>query len=192
MSDLNSKFWNDRYLNNQTGWDLGSPSTPLKEYIDQLEDKSIKILIPGCGNSYEGEYLFQQGFTNVYLLDYAKESKINFLNRVPYFPEEQFLIGDFFELNDSFDLILEQTFFCALNPDLREDYAQKMRSILSSNGKLVGLLFNLPDKVDGPPFGGGIEEYTTLFSKHFSSTSIEPCYNSIEPRKGNEVFVRIM
>ena len=67
--DFDKKFWTDRYKSRQTQWDIGSISTPLKEYIDQLEDKNIKILIPGCGNAYEASYLFENGFNNVFLID---------------------------------------------------------------------------------------------------------------------------
>ena len=58
---FNASFWNERYSTNQTGWDLKGPSTPLKEYIDQITNKNIKILIPGCGNAYEAEYLLEKG-----------------------------------------------------------------------------------------------------------------------------------
>ncbi|MCB0465166.1 MAG: SAM-dependent methyltransferase, partial [Aequorivita sp.] len=58
-------FWNHKYLSGETGWDIGYVSTPIKEYIDQLSDKNLKILIPGGGNSYEAEYLFESGFNNV-------------------------------------------------------------------------------------------------------------------------------
>jgi hypothetical protein len=51
-SKLDRDYWSKRYQTNETGWDVGTPSTPLKEYIDQLENKNIKILIPGCGNAY--------------------------------------------------------------------------------------------------------------------------------------------
>ncbi|MDO8993629.1 MAG: SAM-dependent methyltransferase, partial [Daejeonella sp.] len=51
-SNLNESFWNERYRLNDTGWDLGHVSPPLKTYIDQLTDKNLRILIPGCGNSY--------------------------------------------------------------------------------------------------------------------------------------------
>ena len=70
--ELNENFWNDKYTTNQTGWDLKAPSTPLKGYIDQLEDKNIRILIPGCGNAYEAEYLLEQGFTNITLIDISE------------------------------------------------------------------------------------------------------------------------
>ena len=33
---LNSEYWNDRYLNNEFEWDIGYVSTPLKNYIDIL------------------------------------------------------------------------------------------------------------------------------------------------------------
>ena len=49
----------------QLGWDLGEVSPPIKSYIDTLEDKNIRILIPGCGNTYEAEYLLEQGFTKL-------------------------------------------------------------------------------------------------------------------------------
>ena len=29
-------YWENRYNNNETGWDIGYLSTPLKDYIDQL------------------------------------------------------------------------------------------------------------------------------------------------------------
>ena len=35
-------FWNNRYHEKKTGWDIGHPSTPIKEYIDQLRDKDTQ------------------------------------------------------------------------------------------------------------------------------------------------------
>mgnify|MGYP000899644145 FL=1 len=58
------QYWSKRYLKNQTGWDIGAPSRPIKTYIDQLDNRDLKILIPGAGNSYEAEYLLKQGFKN--------------------------------------------------------------------------------------------------------------------------------
>ena len=129
---MNKDFWSEKYSNNTIGWDVGEITTPLKEYIDQLEDKNIKILIPGAGNSYEAEYLHNQGFTQVFVLDLAKEPLDNLLKRAPTFPKKHLLQGDFFDLELQFDLILEQTFYCALNPQLRDAYVEKMKKLLSS------------------------------------------------------------
>ena len=58
-------YWEERYQNNEIGWDVGAITTPLKDYIDQITDKSIRILIPGAGNGYEFDYLIKKGFFNV-------------------------------------------------------------------------------------------------------------------------------
>ena len=104
-------FWNHRYLSGETGWDIGYVSMPIKEYIDQLSDKNLKILIPGGGNSYEAEYLFNNDFNNVFVIDISSIPLKNLAERVPSFPQKNLLHRNFFELKDTFDLIFEQTFF---------------------------------------------------------------------------------
>ena len=187
---LDEEFWSQRYRDNEIGWDIGYPSTPLKEYIDQLTNKDLKILIPGCGSGYEAEYLFENDFHNVTVLDLSEEALKRFKERNPRFPQEHIVHGDFFQHNSSYDLILEQTLFCALDPSLRQDYADKVYELLRSGGKLAGVMFQFPLD-DGPPYGGNVEEYEEYFSK-FSRMSFEECYNSIEPRQGRELFVRII
>jgi len=188
--ELNSDYWSARYAEKSDGWDLGKISTPIKEYIDQLEDKSISILIPGCGFGYEGEYLFQQGFLNVHMLDFSINPLDDFQKRNPTFPFNQLHVADFFQFKGEFDLIIEQTLFCAINPLLRSNYALKVKDLLKPKGKLVGLFFNREFEVS-PPFGGTKEEYLTYFSPHFSTIQMEECYNSIVPRAGGELFIKI-
>lgn len=190
MEKLDKHYWQQRYEEGSTGWDTGAVTTPIKEYVDQLKDKKIRILIPGCGNGYEAQYVYEQGFENVHVLDFAQQPLDDLLLRNPAFPQAHLHREDFFEHQGEYDLILEQTFFCALDPALRENYVVKMKSLLSEKGKLAGVLFNRDFK-DGPPFGGTAEEYQQLFSAHFKNVSIAPCYNSIEPRQGTEVFIRI-
>ncbi|WP_241695454.1 methyltransferase domain-containing protein [Winogradskyella litoriviva] len=187
-NDHNITYWENRYLDNKVGWNIGYISTPLKTYFDQLEDKSIKILIPGAGNSYEAEYLWNQGFKNIYILDFVQQPLDNLKNRVPDFPEEQLLKIDFFKLENTFDLIVEQTFFCALNPILRAEYNTKMHQLLKPKGKLVGLLFNFKLTEMGPPYGGSQTEYKNLFKKTFKIKTLEPSINSIKERQGKELF----
>lgn len=186
---LNKEYWKQRYANKETGWDAGSVTTPIKEYIDQLMDKDIKILIPGAGNAHEAEYLWKQGFKNVYVLDIVSEPLENLKKRIPDFPSEQLFLGDFFNLDLQFDLILEQTFFCALNPVLREKYVDQMLKILKTNGKLAGVLFDFPLTEQGPPFGGDYQTYYSLFHSKFNIRKLEVCYNSIKPRLGKEFFI---
>lgn len=185
---LNKEYWEEKYSKNSTGWNIGYISTPIKEYIDQLKNKELRILIPGAGNSYEAEYLWEKGFKNLFVLDIVEQPLINLKNRVEDIPDSNLIQSDFFDLEGSYDLIIEQTFFCALNPNLRKDYAIKIANLLSEYGKAVGLLFDFELTKDGPPYGGNKEEYLNYFLPFFHIHKLERAYNSIKPRMNRELF----
>ncbi|MGZ3884491.1 MAG: methyltransferase domain-containing protein [Bacteroidia bacterium] len=189
---LSADYWNKRYLNDDFGWDAGAITTPLKNYFDQLRDISKRILIPGAGNAYEAAYLWEKGFKNTFVLDFAPEPLQNFKKRCPDFPESQLIQDDFFKHKSRYDLIVEQTFFCALDPALRPAYARRMHELLKPHGKLVGLLFNDTLNADKPPFGGSKAEYEQYFKPYFSLDVFETCTNSIKPREGRELFIRFI
>lgn len=189
--EFNADYWQQRYVNSQTGWDTKGITTPLQVYFDQLRDKDLRILIPGCGNAYEAEYLYNHGFTQVYVADVAPAPLENFAKRVPDFPKDHLLLQNFFDLQGQYNLIVEQTFFCALNPDLRVAYARKCAELLAPGGKLVGLLFDTQFEHSGPPFGGSAAEYRSYFEPYFNFIHFEKAYNSIAPRAGNELFITL-
>jgi len=185
---LNREYWEMRYSNNETGWDVGTVSKPLKEYFDGLKEKNISILIPGAGNAWEAIYLYNSGFSDVTVLDLATHPLNNIRERCPSFPENKLIQTDFFEYAGKHDLIIEQTFFCALDPAFRRAYAEKMAELLNNNGILAGVLFDRSFE-GGPPFGGCMEEYVSYFEPYFKFIVFEPCRNSIEPRQGTELFM---
>lgn len=189
MNELDKKYWEEKYQQGYTGWDIGNISAPLKEYFDQLENKGQRILIPGGGNGYEAEYLYRLGFRNVYLLDWSELALKNFSDRTPDFPAGNLICENFFEHKGCYDIIIEQTFFCAINPAERRLYALKIYELLNDGGKLAGLLFDHQFNSDTPPFGGNADEYRNYFKDLFYLRVYEGCYNSIKPRAGNELFV---
>lgn len=187
---LDQNYWDKQYQANTTGWDLGEVSPPLKSYINTLKDKKISILIPGCGNTYEAEYLLEQGFTNINVIDIAPTLVENLKTKFKDNSNINIVLGDFFEHQGAYDLILEQTFFCALPPTLRQKYVWKMHHLLTEKGKIAGLLFNRTFE-SSPPFGGSQEEYELLFQQSFDFLKIEVCQNSATPRTGSELFVEL-
>jgi methyl halide transferase len=187
IKQLGKDFWNDRYRDNQTGWDLGMVSPPLKFWMDTLSDKNLRILIPGAGNAYEVDYLIQQGFTSITVVDIAPFVMERLKDRYMNYPQVKLVLGDFFELTGTFDVVLEQTFFCAIDPALRNAYVNKIAEILPHDGRLLGVLFDRSFD-GGPPFGGYASEYQSLFSTRFD-VEITPCTCSHPARNNSEVLI---
>ncbi|WP_290696528.1 methyltransferase domain-containing protein [Lacinutrix sp.] len=183
-------YWTQRYKNKNTGWDIGYPSTPLKTYFNQIGNRELKILIPGAGNAYEAEYLYDLGFKNIFILDISKIPLEAFKKRNPTFPENQLIQDNFFTHDATYDLIIEQTFFCSFPPihKTRKNYAKQMSNLLNTNGKLVGLWFNIPlsNNLEKRPFGGDKTLYLSYLEPYFKVKTFEKCYNSIPNR--NELF----
>ena len=197
MENVNqAEFWQQRYEQDSIGWDMGQVSPPLKAYIDQLPEsaKEQAILVPGAGNAYEVGYLHEQGFTNVTLVDFAPAPIAAFAERYPNFPAKHLICADFFELSPEqyqFDWVLEQTFFCAINPSRRDEYVQQMAALLKPNGKLIGLLFDKDFGREEPPFGGTKAEYQRRFEQRFDIEIMGPSYNSHPARQGSELFIKM-
>lgn len=181
------EFWDNRYLNNETGWDMKQVSPPLKGYIDSIKNTDLKILIPGCGNAYEAEYLLKKGFKNVTLIDFSKIVTDRLKEK---YKDRQISIvnENFFDHRGVYDLILEQTFFCALEPSLHARYVEKCYGLLKDDGKIAGVLFNKKFASTEPPFIATDKEYKQLFQPFFTFLKFENCYNSIAPRMGYELF----
>jgi SAM-dependent methyltransferase len=190
VDSLDQTFWNSKYENNLTGWDLGMVSPPIKEYIDQIENKDLRILIPGAGNAYEAKYLVENGFTSVTVIDIAPRLIQKLEEEYKDNSAIQLIHGDFFEHQGEYDLIIEQTFFCAIHPSLRPQYVEKMKSLLSKDGKLCGLLFNR-EFVGGPPFQGNKKEYLELMQDELKVETMEACYNSHSARKDTELWIHL-
>lgn len=186
---LDQNYWNDRWKKKEIGWDIGSPAPAIVEYMNQFPDKNAKILIPGCGNAYEAEYLVENGFTDITLIDIAPEAVKKLQEKFARQNSIHILGEDFFQHQGKYDLIIEQTFFCAIPPFRRNDYAAKSAELLGENGKIIGLLFDKEFDHAFPPFGGCPCQYKPIFDPYFTIKTMESCYNSIPPRVESEVFI---
>ena len=185
---LDASSWELQYEAKTTAWDLGKVAPPIQSYVDTIPDKNCSILIPGCGTSYEAEYFLEQGFTNITVVDIASTPiaalKEKFINN----SNIQIILGDFFQHQGKYNLIIEQTFFCALPPIMRQKYVWKMHQLLAEEGILAGLLFNRTFEY-GPPFGGSKDEYKLLFHGAFDFLKMDVSKNSIAPRANSELFI---
>ena len=189
---LDKNFWDERWQKKETRWDLNMVSPPLKKYFDSIDNRNKSILIPGCGNAHEAEYLLENDFTNITIIDISPTVTNLLLKKLKKYAGQELTVicGDFFKHTGQYDFIIEQTFFCALEKSRRVEYSIKMKSLLKKDGILAGLLFN-KEFENSPPFGGSKSEYVKLFNAYFKFVSVKKCSSSIVERLGSELFIEL-
>ena len=194
MSEVDhSQFWENIYLENDTGWDLKGV-TPVFDSLSNVLIKG-KVCIVGCGRGYDAIMFAKKGF-DVTAVDFAP-TPISELNKLAI--EKSVTIttvqDDIFSLvgkyPDTFDYVIEQTCFCAIHPNRRKEYEIIVRTILKPGGKLVGLWFPLDKSQEegGPPFGTTIDEVKSIFNSGWKIEKEEFPSQSVEPRKGREKLI---
>lgn len=187
------EFWEDIYLADDAGWDLGGP-TPIFENISENLEPG-KICIVGCGRGYDAVMFARKGF-EVTAVDFApvaidavqqlaKDSNIS----VNVVMADIFTLGS--QHSNAFDYIIEQTCFCAINPGRRNEYETVMYEILKPGGKIIGLWFPLNKKREegGPPYGTTIPEVKAIFKGRWKIEKEEIPNLSIDSRKGREKLI---
>ena len=194
MKNVNDfEYWENIYLNNDTGWDLGA-ATP---YIEKISDKikKGKVIILGCGRGYDAVMLSEKGF-EVTAVDFSP-SAIKFLNNLA--DKQGVLVKiiqkDIFSLRDNFeghfDYVIEQTCFCAIDIKRRPEYELLVSKLLKVKGQLIGLWFPIGKKNadGGPPFGVSIKEIKLLFSNKWNIVNEKYSNLSIEKRRNREKII---
>ena len=184
------KDWQRHYDEGDLGWDLGQVAPP---FIKLFESKTIlpgKTLIPGCGRGHEVIYLAENGF-EVTAVDYSPGA----VNHLKSTVQErnlkcEVLYLDFFGIDSShngvYDLLIEQTFFCAISPEQRSFYVSTVARALKKGGMLAGLFYHTGEEEGGPPFNTTREDIKKYFSDSFEIRQLSKAEDSAEQRKNKE------
>ena len=188
------EYWEKSYQSGNMSWDLGGPTPIFNDWI-QFQTDSLSICILGAGNGWDAINFAEKGH-NVTAVDFAESAIDNMHTSAQDKGVQINLIhSDIFDLcklfNHTFDIVLEYTCFCAIDPVRRMDYVRMTNKILKPDGKLVALLFPIDKDInnDGPPFAVDLDSTIDLFSKYFILDTKEIPSLSIERRNGREVFV---
>ena len=190
------EFWNEKYISGKTPWDLGG-ITPVFSHWIRNQVKKLHICVIGAGNGYDAVHFAEQGH-NVTAIDFsetaisavAANAKTNDVD-ISCFNYNFFDLPS--KLDRSFDIVVEYTCFCAVDPEKREELCSNIYRILKPSGRLITLLFPLSfDNVsDKPPFEVSLPSMMPLFSKYFELEKAEIPESSIPPRYKNELFIKM-
>ena len=188
-----TQFWEDIYLDDDAGWDLGGVTPVFDDIADQLSRG--KVCIVGCGKGYDSIMFAQKGF-KVTAVDFAPSAVIaleTISNKENV--NIQILQSDIFaltpEYDSVFDYVIEQTCFCAVNPQRRQEYERLVYKILKPGGKLIGLWFPLDKTIEdeGPPWGITIDEVKSIFKNDWIIEREKFPEISIQQRKNREKLI---
>ncbi|KAJ4723903.1 Thiocyanate methyltransferase 1 [Melia azedarach] len=185
------KCWEEGF----TPWDLGQP-TPIIAHLHQSGAlPKGRALVPGSGSGYDVVAMASPDryVVGLEICDIAVTRAKELSSSLPNANYATFLKADFFTWHPAelFDLIFDYTFFCAIEPDMRAAWAQKINDFLKPDGELITLIFPISDHSSGPPYKVSVSDYEeVLHPLGFRATSIVDNELAVEPRRGREKLGR--
>ncbi len=194
MTVANSQYWENRYIEGTTGWDLGQAAPPFVSLLDSAAaPKPGKMAVLGSGSGYDALLFAARGF-EVIGFDFAPSAIASATELAQNSSiSAQFLQRNIFDLPAEFphhfDYVLEHTCFCAIDPGDRQSYVQLVKSLLKPDGELIAL-FWAHNQPGGPPFGTTTAEIRHYFEPDFKINSLTLANNSVPQRQGQEYLGR--
>jgi SAM-dependent methyltransferase len=181
------EFWDQRYAAHRTPWDFGGIPVALRDFLaTHPGGGDTRVLIPGCGSGYEIEAFVRGGYA-VTAIDFSAPAVARARDRFGHLGQS-IIQGDFFSYDfapESFAVIYERTFLCALPPERWPATRARYARLLPPGGLLAGL-FYFGGKDDGPPFGLEPDEAARLFGEHFTVIDDQPAADSLPLFAGRE------
>jgi len=194
LNSSSPEYWEHAYQSGDIGWDLGRSTPAFDQWIETCrEPQSICVL--GAGNGWDAVNFAIRGH-EVTAVDFSESAVKNMRSAVgKYEVKIDIRHMDIFNLHQKFtnhfDVVLEYTCFCAIDPSHRNDYLKMVYHIMKPQGKLVGLLFPIDKDPSegGPPFGVLLKPTIKLISRYFTLITQQITPLSINSRVGREVFI---
>jgi SAM-dependent methyltransferase len=194
-------FWQDRFTQNQTGWDRGGPSPQLLNWLDAGVLQPCRIAVPGCGGGWEVAELASRGF-EVVGLDYtpAAVARTQALLQARGLSAQVVQADVLTHIPDAhFDAVYEQTCLCALHPDHWVSYAGQLQRWLKPGGTLFALFMQKlrPEAtaqglIEGPPYHCDVNAMRALFPVSTWDWPAPPYPQVAHPNQCHELAVRLM
>lgn len=157
--------WDDRFRRNETPWERPGLHPALSDWIAMGEFKQgERGIIPGCGRAPELSHLVGLGvqMTGIDLSQTAIDWQIE--QHETSGLNANLLAADVLEHIPEMplDFVCEQTFLCAIPPNLRERYEAAASSWLRPGGRFYALFMQKSER-GGPPYACPIDAMRDLF-----------------------------
>ncbi|KAI5070144.1 hypothetical protein GOP47_0014487 [Adiantum capillus-veneris] len=157
-----SNSWEQCWVEDVTPWDLGKVTPVVADLVERNNLPVGRALVPGCGSGYDVVALASRA-RHVIGLDISATA-VEHAQKIWAGTKSinvEFVCWDFFNYMPGapFDLILDYTFFCALQPSMRPLWGSKIADLLSSEGELITIMFPMDSFEGGPPYAVSLAAY---------------------------------
>ncbi|MBR9976788.1 MAG: methyltransferase domain-containing protein, partial [Bacteroidetes bacterium] len=159
-ADINrAEYWDAAYRDERDGWDMGTPTPVFADILTRMGmdfrslggpdfsalGRTPRVLVPCSGRGYDALLFAEHGW-DVTAVDFSAEP-LRWLHaeRGKRGLELRVLQSDMFPLAEEyvahFDLLLEYTCVCAIEPSRRGEFLRFAADVLRPGGVLLALLF---------------------------------------------------
>ncbi|KAK6138628.1 hypothetical protein DH2020_027614 [Rehmannia glutinosa] len=214
-SDSSTNGWDKCWEEGLTPWDLGSPTLFLCTFTTRDPFPKAELLFLAAavfsvwfssvteilcvlqGHDVVAIACAERHVVGLDISDNAIKKATELSSGSPNAEHFTFLKTDFFTWcpDELFDLIVDYTFFCAFEPELRSMWARKISDLLKPDGELIALMYPIDNHEGGPPYKVSIADYEeVLHPVGFKATYIVDNELAIAPRmfwRKNDGFVEV-
>lgn len=164
-----SKMWSHIYQTEEPRWDLGAAHPAFVSILPQIKLPKSRIAVLGCGRGHDAAFLAEAGHF-VTAFDFSDEAISAAKEKYSHIKNLTFVKADAFKLPEkyygAFDVVVEHTFYCAVDPERRSEVMRVWKKLLIPNGFMLGIFFVMFKRI-GPPWGGSEWELRRRFEKDF-------------------------
>ena len=185
------EFWEHRYQQNETHWNIGKEHPLLPKLVSVLERltpalKGGTVLVPGAGHGHCAAFWANSGYPTT-AADFApsaiKEAK-KLYGKAPNLRIQQ---QDIFQpQNQTYAIIYDRAMLCALPPQRRQDYCNAISSLIRSGGVFALISFLDIRREGGPPWQINVMELHRLLAPNFSLMYAEDI--TYEKKKDDQII----
>jgi SAM-dependent methyltransferase len=192
MTDVRQPdYWENLYAARETPWDLEGASPALADWLAANPGAGQSVAVLGAGHGHDAIAFAEAGYA-VTAVDFAPSAiRVGQEHAEKRGVEIRWVASDLFALlpehAGAFDLVVEHTCFCAIDPTQRGAYVETVAGLLKPGGRLIAVFFT-HGKPGGPPFGASPGEIERGFGEAFAIRRLEPASRTIPRREGQETF----
>lgn len=179
------EFFDIRYSAGRIPWDFGGVPKALRGFLESRHGPG-NVLIPGCGSGYEIKAFCSRNWDAVGI-DFSTVAVTRARGLLGSLAGKVYE-GDFFTYplrEEWFDIIYERTFLCALPPQMRPQYAQRIAKLIAPSGVLCGFFFFGPED-EPPPYPISQGQLDELLGKWFTKIEDKVVEDSLALYVGKE------